>query len=134
MTINKKDILNVLVPVLERETVFALVFGSITGEAFSESSDIDLAVYLKDPALTFEKKTAFLQKLPRVQGHENDVVFLDDADLIIAMQALANGEVVVNNEPGLFIQYKAGTISRYIDFKMSRKIIEDHLLKGRMYA
>jgi len=133
MKISKRNILNTIIPVLERETVFALAFGSITGEAFSESSDIDLAVFLKDAALTYEKKTAFLRKLPQVQGHENDVVFLNDGDLIIAMQALANGEILVNNDPGKFIRYKADTISRYIDFKMSRKIIEDNLLKGRVY-
>jgi len=130
----KKQIISAIIPVLKNETVFALVYGSFLSEAFTEHSDIDLAVFPKKTVNTWDDKMLFYQKLEELPGHEYDIVFLNDCDLIIAMQIIANGRLFVNHDPGRFIQYKAGVISQYIDFKMSRKIIEENLLKGRIYA
>ncbi|MCK5145756.1 nucleotidyltransferase domain-containing protein [bacterium] len=133
MTQNQSHILSIVTPILEARTVFALAFGSILGNSFNAESDIDLAVYLSQPP-SWDDKMAFRRSFWDVSPYECDIVFLNDADLIISMQALANGRLLVNNDPVVFISYKAGIITQYIDFKISRKIIEEHMLNGRIYA
>lgn len=116
------------------QVVFALVFGSLLNERFQNDSDIDLAVYHRKARPGIGEKMNFYQQFYELSSHELDIVFLNDCDLIIAMQVMANGELIINSDPGFFLNYKAMTISRYLDFKMSRKIIEDHMLNGRLYA
>lgn len=113
---------------------FALLFGSVLTDYFRSDSDVDLAVYLGRP-LPPQERLDFKHELEKALGfeYEFDVVFLDTADPIIAMQALANGEVIVQEDFDAFIKYKARMISQYIDFKRDRKIIEDRLGEGSVY-
>jgi len=67
-------------------------------------------------------------------GRDVDLVFLNDCDPIIAMQVLANVALILNNDPACHLRFFMRTISEYLDFKCSRRIIEDHLLDKRQYA
>lgn len=120
---------------LQGKVKFAFVYGSILSKYFREDSDLDVAVYLGKPAkldtmidLKYDLEKHFDYK------HEFDVVILDSADPIIAMQVLANGHLIINNDPSAFVLYKARMISQYLDFKMDRKIIEDRIGEGSVYA
>lgn len=130
----KEDIIRELVSALNYKAEFALVFGSILGENFGEQSDVDTAVYLKAEFKTFEKQLAIRTELNILFKRDIDLIFLNDADIIITMQALANGKLVINNNPPLYILFKARKMDEYLDFKLSRKIIEENMLKGRIYA
>ena len=134
MSHNKHEILDALKALLTDKVVFAMVYGSFLKDSFNAESDIDLAVYLDSRDLTLNDKLEFIRDFTQIHTHKIDVVFLDDCDLIIAMQVLANGKLIVSHDPGLFVVYKAKIISQYIDFKMSRRIIEDNMLNGRIYA
>jgi len=97
-------------------------------------SDIDIGIYLKKGKPDFEEYFKLKGALSDASDRDVDLVILNTCDIIIAMQIIANGELIVNNNPGMFIRYKAEKISQYIDFKMSRKIIEENLLRGGIHA
>ena len=120
--------------VLADKAEFALLFGSIVTNRIMSESDIDIGVYFKGQGINFEERLALLGDLESAAKREIDLVEMNTCDIIIAMQILANGEVIINNNPGLFVLFKSQKISEYIDFKRGRKIIEDSMLTRRMYA
>ena len=130
----KKQIINTLSQVLADRVVFAMVYGSILKRSFNHKSDVDVALYLNHNEDTTDNLLKFQVELSEATGRDVDLVFLNRADLIITMQILTNGQLIVENDHRQFIEFKALKISQYIDFKMSRKIIEDNMLKGRIYA
>lgn len=109
---------------------FAILFGSVVTDRFNDRSDIDCAVYF-DNKLSFEDTARITGELVNLVGREVDLICLNQADIIITMQALANGKVLFTHDISRYHLYKAKKITEYIDFKRSRKIIEDALL-GRV--
>jgi predicted nucleotidyltransferase len=120
--------------VLATHVEFALLFGSIVTNRTTAESDIDVGVYCKGGEISFEKKLDITLELESATNREIDLILLNASDLIITMQILANGKLIINHDPGLFLLFKAQKISEYIDFKRDRKIVEDHLLTRRIYA
>jgi hypothetical protein len=53
---------------------------------------------------------------------------LNTADIIIANQVLRTGERVFVNSEDALVLFSAQVMSRYVDFKQSRRIIEDNIL------
>ncbi len=119
---------------LNKKAEFAYLYGSIVSDRFTEKSDIDVAVYLKRTPQNIHEQWEFMSDLNKNFIRNIDVVLLNNSDIIITMQILAKGELIVNNNPRHLIEFKTKALSQYPDFKMSRKIIEDHLLNGRIYA
>ncbi|MEM4261016.1 MAG: nucleotidyltransferase domain-containing protein [Candidatus Woesearchaeota archaeon] len=108
---------------------FVLVFGSFATGNFNDESDIDIGIYVNDKLYSEETITEIIDKFNELTDREIDLVVLNDADPIITMQILANGKLIYCKDKHQFNLYKARKISEYLDFKMSRKIIEDNLLK-----
>lgn len=129
-----QEIISQLQKFLKGKTKFALIYGSILTRYFTEKSDIDLAVYLGKPA-GIKAKFKWEEKLEKQFDYKYkfDLVILDSADPIIAMQVLANGRLIVDDDFEAFIKYKSRMISQYLDFKMDRKIIEDRIAEGSVY-
>jgi uncharacterized protein len=113
---------------------FALLFGSSITDRFTNNSDIDIGIYCKEHSMTFEHRLALLGELEASINREIDLILLNTSDIIITMQIIANGKLIINNNPGLFTLFKAQKIGEYIDFKQDRKIIEDNLFTRRLYA
>ena len=134
LSTEKQNIIQSLISVLNDKAEFALIFGSILDENFNEQSDIDAAVYLNAEFNTLEKKFELRKEINRLFQRDVDLIFLNDADLIITMQALANGKLIINKNPSFYVLLKARKLSEYLDFKLSRKIIENNMLSGRIYA
>lgn len=129
---------NEIADVVRRELApraeFALLFGSVNGPYFRDDSDVDVAALFLEPAPDFAERAEIADRISLAARREIDLVSLNDADVIITMQALANGELILCRNESAFVKFKALAMSKYIDFKMSRKIIEDHLTNGRIYA
>ncbi len=123
-----------LIQLLKKEVIFAYVFGSVISGRMHRRSDIDIAVYLNDSPGLLDDKLAFIGRIMTALERDVDVIFLNDADIIITMQILTNGELLINNEPSKQILFKAAKLSEYADFKISRQIIEQNMLSGRIYA
>ena len=131
---DKEKIKRKLIKILETEVFFAYLFGSVTSGRLHPQSDIDIAVYLKEPPGSLNDKLAFIQKVSIVFNRDVDVIFLNDADIIITMQILTNGELLINNDNERLVLFKASKLGEYADFKLSRQIIEQNMLSGRIYA
>jgi len=88
----------------ERNTRFALLFGSAARGEDSERSDIDVIVSLRDPS--FSRLSDLRLKLEQAVGRSVDVVLLEEAegDPTFLAMALEDGRVLVDREgawPGL---------------------------------
>jgi predicted nucleotidyltransferase len=130
---NENEIITKLRSVLKDKVYFAFLFGSAARGELNDESDIDCAVYLKNFSKSFKRFDFFLE----ISSHFDrpiDIIVLNDADLIISMQVIANGKVIVEEDSKKLIEFKALKTCQYIDYKMSRKIIEDNLMKGKIYA
>jgi len=125
----KTEIIKILNKEYSDQVEFALIFGSFASGRNTPDSDIDLAFYLKKWPVNSNEKIDFQVRVGSLFNREVDVIILNDADIIITMQVLANGELILNNNPGFFLDFKARKISQYIDFKRDRKIIEDAMLE-----
>lgn len=131
---NKEKIKSELIQIMGEEVVFAYVFGSVTSGRLHPQSDVDIGVYLREPSGSLDDKLAFIRKVSAVFNRDVDVIFLNDADIIITMQILTNGELLINNDPERLVLFKASKVGEYADFKISRQIIEQNMLSGRIYA
>ena len=109
--------------------IFGYVYGSGTGERFAEGSDIDVGLYLEEEPENFLN---FYSELSRETDRKVDVLMLKSCDPIIARQVLETGEVFVDHDPDLRAAYTAQKISEYIDFKRSRYIVEQNLMRGKI--
>jgi len=127
------DIIDGIKEFLKEKVEFALLFGSTVTGRVSAESDIDIGVFFnKTPG--FDEYIELKRTLSEASNRDVDLVTLNTCDTIISMQILATGIIFINNNPGFFVRYKAGIIGEYIDFKIDRKIVEDNLLQGRLYA
>lgn len=95
-------------------------------------SDVDIAVYLKEPSDIQEKKMEILGTLIDIlQTDEIDLVALNSAALPLRMRILENKQVVVDRDPFLRHQYESLTMREYFDFSiLEGKILNRRFLSG----
>jgi len=112
---------------LSNRIIFAYLLGSAGTPRFNSESDIDLAIYWREiPSLDeqFAVKGAIEERFCR----ELDWVTINNTDPIFARQLLETGRLLICNDLGFHLNWKTNELSRYPDFKFSRKIIEDNIL------
>ena len=114
-----------LLPALEGAS-FALVFGSYGTERFGPESDVDLAVRYPGP-LPPKEFVDLLHRLNSLSGRAVDLVDLASADPIIAMQVLRNGRPLLARDRAALESFRMTTPSRYFDWKVSRRPVEERL-------
>ncbi len=117
-----------LLPALEGAS-FALVFGSFGSERFTAESDIDLAVRFPQP-LPPQELFRLAEHLSEIAGRKVDLVDLGSADPIIAMQVLRYGRPLLVCDRAAFETFRMTTPSRYFDWKLSRRPVEERLWAG----
>lgn len=114
-----------LLPALEGAS-FALVFGSFGTDRFGPESDIDLAVRFPKP-LPIAERFDLAQRLSEIAGRNVDLVDLATADPIIAMQVLRHGKPLLVHDRAAFETFRMTAPSRYFDWKLSRRPVEERL-------
>ena len=114
-----------LLPALEGAS-FALVFGSFGTGRFGPESDVDLAVRFPRP-LPRAEFFDLLHRLSEIAGRKVDLVDLGTADPIIAMQVLRHGRPLLVRDRAAFESFRMTTPSRYFDWKLSRRPVEERL-------
>jgi predicted nucleotidyltransferase len=125
--------------ILNSHVEFCFLLGSADTPRFNSHSDIDLAVFWKDfnyqPNIEFfEFNLSIVQLLEDEFQREIDLVTLNDIDVIFGMQVLETGRLLFDNNDEELLKWKVFQLSRYPDFKYSRKIIEDNILKRKKYV
>ncbi|MCD6152459.1 MAG: nucleotidyltransferase domain-containing protein [Syntrophobacterales bacterium] len=131
---DSKKIQTVITDHLKKNTDIrlAFLFGSIATGQHSEASDIDLAILFQT-----EPDFYFLENIKNALSgfikREIDIVVLNDASPVIKMQALKKGIPLIRKGKA-YEEFFTRTVEEYADLKITRKEIEDNILKGRLYA
>lgn len=113
------------------DILFAYLFGSFGKGKHFPLSDVDIAVYLKEPSDIQEKKMEILGALIDIlQTDEIDLVVLNSAVLPLRMRILENKKVVADREPFLRHHYESLTMREYFDFS----ILEEQILNRRFLS
>ena len=106
------------------EILFAYLFGSFGKGKQLPLSDVDIAVYLKEPTVVQEKKMEILGTLIDIlQTDEIDLVVLNSAPLPLRMRILENKKVIADREPSVRHHYESLTMREYFDFSIKEKDI-----------
>lgn len=127
---DKSEIVRLLVDLLQDKADFALLFGSYAKEnnIVRDDSDIDCAAFFYPKFVTDYSYLEIAEEFQLVYGRKLDLICLNTADIIISMQVVVTGEVLFASSNEQLNRYRAQILSRYIDFKRSRKIIEENIL------
>ena len=113
------------------DILFAYLFGSLGKGKHFPLSDVDIAVYLKEPLDVPEKKMEILGVLIDIlQTDEIDLVVLNNAPLPLKMRILESRKVVVDREPFLRHNYESLTMREYFDFSILEKQILNRRFLG----
>jgi predicted nucleotidyltransferase len=95
----------------------AVLFGSqATGRARAES-DWDVGIIPMNPDLALHEELALASALSAIVGREVDVVRLDGDAPLLGAEVARDGVCLFEAAPGLFAAYRAGAMSRWIDFE-----------------
>ncbi len=113
---------------------FCFLLGSAGTPRFRQDSDIDIAVFWKNGEVDFNTKLDVMNALEENLGHDIDLISLNEIDVIYGIQVVDTGRMLINNNPGLMLDWKARQLSRYPDFKASREIIEKNILNRKKYV
>jgi len=114
------------------DILFAYLFGSFGRGRPLPLSDVDIAVYLKEPIDVQEKKMEILGALiDLLQTDEIDLVILNRAPLTLKRKILDNKKAIVDNVPFQRHQYESLTMREYFDFSVKeRAILQRRFLSG----
>jgi predicted nucleotidyltransferase len=112
---------------------FAYLFGSFGKGKPLPLSDVDIAIYLKEPVDVQEKRMEILGVLvDLLKTDEIDLVILNRAPLTLRKKVLDSKKVIVDNNPFLRHQYESLTMREYFDFSVVEKaILQRRFLSGR---
>lgn len=113
---------------------FCFLLGSAATPRFRQDSDIDITVFWTNGEIDFDLKLKVLNELEDKLGHDVDLISLNAIDVIYGIQVVDTGRLLINNNPGLLLDWKTKQLSRYPDFKASRAIIEKNILNRKKYV
>jgi hypothetical protein len=96
--------------------VFAYLFGGLARGEHRPLSDVDIAVYLAG-IVTADVKLDILGKLIDILGtDEIDLVILNTAPPLLAMNVLRKKQVMADNEPAMRHRFESLSFRKYFDF------------------
>jgi len=98
------------------KVVFAYLFGGLARGEHRPLSDVDIAVYLAG-IVTADVKLDILGKLIDILGtDEIDLVILNTAPPLLAMNVLRKKQVMADNEPAMRHRFESLSFRKYFDF------------------
>ncbi len=131
--ITEQSLKNAILKIVDEPFQFAILLGSVLTNRFHAESDIDVAIHFaQEPK--FEVLAKWKELLLEELQRDWDLIVLNKIDPIYANQVLETGRPLILNDESAYNIWKAEQMSRYPDFKSSRKIIEDSLLNRKKYV
>ena len=98
------------------KVVFAYLFGGLARGEHRPLSDVDIAVYLAG-IVTADVKLDILGKLIDILGtDEIDLVILNTAPPLLAMNVLRKKQVMADNNPVMRHRFESLAFKKYFDF------------------
>jgi predicted nucleotidyltransferase len=113
--------------------LLVFLFGSAASGKMTEDSDIDIGI-LFEYKHDFYEINELKSELNAILKREIDIAVLNSVSPILKMQVLKNGILAFAKDKKFYNQFYVDTINQYDDLKQTRKICEDNILKGRIYA
>ena len=112
---------------------FAYLFGSFGRGVRFPLSDIDIAIYLKDPVGLQKAKLEIVGALIDIlKTDEIDLVVLNNAPLALRMRILGSKKVIADRDPFFRHRYESLTMRQYFDFSvLEAEILNRRFLVGR---
>lgn len=111
------------------------LFGSHAEGTISSRSDVDIAVLFdRDYAFDEMKRLSVQQELSDELGKECDLVVLNRSSSILCMQVIRKGQLLDVQNPSTLARFIIMTMSKYVDLKTIRGVIERNILKGKVYG
>lgn len=98
--------------------LFAYLFGGLARGEAKPLSDVDIAVYLRNPGNQAEYKLDLFSRLSEALGTaELDLVILNNAPLSLAGRILQNRQVLTDKEPSRRHSFESLTLREFFDFR-----------------
>ncbi|MFN3739850.1 MAG: type VII toxin-antitoxin system MntA family adenylyltransferase antitoxin [Thermodesulfovibrionales bacterium] len=112
------------------EVIFAYIFGGLAKGRRSLLSDVDIAVYVKDP-----KDFCYLQFYAEITTFLNtdevDLVVLNNAPLALSGRILQSKKILIDNAPFLRHKFESLIIRKFLDFQYKeRQYLKERLEIG----
>jgi predicted nucleotidyltransferase len=95
---------------------FAMLFGSAAKGIMRADSDVDVAIYPRDPSLPLADELALQTELTRVCGRDVDLVRLDRAPTLVCWQVVRYGRLLIEQVPFSAARFTARAVGDYLDF------------------
>ncbi len=113
-----------IIKAMEKDTeiLFAYIFGSYAKGTQKESSDIDIAIYLRDES-TLERDPLYPSRLAinieraLVEKRTVDVRVLNGSTLRFRSQVLRFGKLLFSRDERKRIEFETSSLAQYYDFK-----------------
>jgi len=113
--------------------LLVFLFGSAASGKMTQDSDIDIGILFEYEHNVYEINE-LKSELNTIFKREIDIAVLNSASPILKMQVLKNGILAFAQDKKSYNEFFVDTINQYDDLKQIRKICEDNILKGRIYA
>jgi predicted nucleotidyltransferase len=111
---------------------YALLFGSTARGSAHRSSDLDIAVGLRDGvSLPVLEIGAFITRLEGAAGHPVDLVLLDEAPPSIAYRVFRDGRALFSRDDRALAARRARAILEYLDFQPFEGLFVRSVLEPR---
>ena len=98
------------------EVIFAYLFGGLTKEKPSPLSDVDIAIYVKDPK-RFDYLKFYGEITDFLGTDEVDIVMLNKAPISLTGRILYSKRLLVDKEPFLRHRFESLKIREFLDFQ-----------------
>lgn len=114
---------------LDKELVFAYVFGSYGLEKTGPLSDVDIALYLVSAERIWKKKMELIGDITSIlKTDEVDLVILNEAPLFLCCQILRTGKLLFSTDEPLRINFISNVYDMYCDTEPLRQSAQENLL------
>ena len=95
--------------------VFALAFGSAVTGKLTPESDIDVAIYVREPLSGYEL-LSLMQKLSSLVKKEVHIVILNDATPLLRHQVMKNRKELFIKDFSVYSKFREKTIDDYQEY------------------
>lgn len=102
---------------MESDIVFAYIFGSYATGRCSGESDVDIAIYSREP-LSWRKLVELKLKLEDALDLNVDVVDLRTAPPLLTYEVISKGVVVMDRDRGERLSFETRALKEYLDLKL----------------
>lgn len=128
---DKEKIIAKVTSILSKEDdiVFVYLFGSFLTNYFKPGrSDLDIGIYFeKTPSIYRIHELQYAIEKELNQFGKIDIAQMQLRNLILNHEIFKKGKIVVNKDPDFHKRFKLSQWSQYIDFKISRRKLEEGL-------